>query len=105
MRAGGPGRSFLRFDSQRYGGGIVNLTNDLPPSILEAESTVCYDLMYGADTAFMAWAKQAGCARVCDGLGMLVEQAAESFELWHCIRPDTTPVRERLRSAVRPRTP
>lgn len=78
---------------------------NLPPSILEAGSTVCYDLMYGADTAFMAWARHAGCARVCDGLGMLVEQAAESFELWHGIRPDTTPVRARLRSAVRPRTP
>lgn len=77
---------------------------NLPSSILEAESTVCYDLMYGAETAFMAWARQAGCTRVCDGLGMLVEQAAESFELWHGIRPDTAPVRERLRSTVRPRT-
>ena len=55
----------------------------LPPSILDAKSTVCYDLMYGAETAFMAWARGAGCARVCDGLGMLLEQAAESFELWH----------------------
>lgn len=76
----------------------------LPTSILGAERTVCYDLMYGADTAFLAWARQAGCARACDGLGMLVEQAAESFELWHGVRPDTGPLRDRLRSAAKPRT-
>ena len=84
--------------------GLSDSPMSLPASILDAERTVCYDLMYGADTAFLAWAWQAGCVRVCDGLGMLVEQAAESFELWHGVRPDTEPVRDRLRSATKPRT-
>lgn len=84
--------------------GLSDSPMNLPASILDVERTVCYDLMYGADTAFLAWARQAGCTRVCDGLGMLVEQAAESFELWHGVRPDTEPVRDRLRSAAKPRT-
>ena len=84
--------------------GLSDSPMNLPASILDAERTVCYDLMYGADTAFLAWARRADCARVCDGLGMLVEQAAESFELWHGVRPDTEPVRDRLRSAATPRT-
>ncbi len=79
--------------------GLSDSALNLPPSILDAGSTVCYDLMYGTETAFLSWARQAGCARVFDGLGMLVEQAAESFELWHGIRPDTAPVRARLRPA------
>ncbi len=77
---------------------------DLSVSALAARRTVCYDLRYGEDTAFLAWARRAGCARVSDGLGMLLEQAAESFELWHGARPDTGPLRARLRAAATLRT-
>ena len=57
----------------------------------------CYDLMYGIKlNPFMLWAKNAGAERVLDGLGMLVEQAAESFYLWRGVRPDTRPVLELL---------
>ena len=84
--------------------GFSGSSMSLPVSILEGERTVCYDLTYGADTAFLAWARQAGCVHVHDGLGMLVEQAAESFELWFGARPDTGPARARLRLATKPRT-
>ena len=46
---------------------------------------------------FLAWAKGHGCARTGDGLGMLVEQAADSFELWHGVRPQTEAVYAQLR--------
>ena len=53
-----------------------------------ARDTVCYDLAYGrAATAFVRWARAQGCARALQGLGMLVEQAAESFRLWRGMRP------------------
>ncbi|MXY52208.1 MAG: shikimate dehydrogenase [Gammaproteobacteria bacterium] len=61
----------------------------------------CYDLFYnlGAPTPFCAWADQHG-ARVCaDGLGMLIEQAAEAFRLWRGVPPATRKVREALRKA------
>jgi len=55
--------------------------------------------MYGDQpTAFMDWARQRGAYRVMDGLGMLVEQAAESFNLWRGVRPDTAPVIAALRN-------
>lgn len=53
----------------------------------------CYDLMYAKEpTAFMRWGLEHGAARVLDGLGMLVEQAAEAFYLWRGMRPETAPV-------------
>ncbi|MFQ5757219.1 MAG: shikimate dehydrogenase [Acidiferrobacterales bacterium] len=73
---------------------------DVPPlpEELFAGQAVAYDLMYGDQPMpFMIWAREHGAAGVIDGLGMLVEQAAESFLLWHGLWPHTGPVIERLR--------
>ncbi len=60
----------------------------------------CYDLSYGRTHApFAAWAQQQNAAKIADGLGMLVEQAAASFELWRGVRPSTAPVLSELRKA------
>ena len=68
----------------------------LPVSIVTADCW-CYDMMYGDQpTAFMEWARAQGAARTLDGLGMLVEQAAESFRLWRDCEPETAPVIEAL---------
>jgi shikimate dehydrogenase len=69
---------------------------ELPPTVF-APGALAYDMMYGLETAFMAWAKACNARAVADGLGMLVEQAAESFALWRGIHPDTQPVIARLR--------
>lgn len=78
----------------------AGLTDDLPPlpeDVLAAGGWV-YDLCYGsAPTAFCRWGQTHGAARVLDGLGMLVEQAAESFWLWRGVRPHTAPVIAALR--------
>jgi shikimate dehydrogenase len=63
------------------------------PRSLVGRRTVAVDLSYGeAAIPFLAWARATGCHDAIDGLGMLVEQAAESFKLWHGMRPDTNPV-------------
>lgn len=64
----------------------------LPPAIVNARS-ICYDMAYARDdTPFVRWAHERGVARALMGLGMLVEQAAESFHLWRGLRPDTASV-------------
>ena len=69
------------------------------PRSLVGRRTAAVDLSYGeAAIPFMAWARAAGCHDAIDGLGMLVEQAAESFKLWHGVRPDTNPVFTELSS-------
>lgn len=79
----------------------ASLQGEVPslPASIFAPGALAYDLMYGdTPTAFMQWAQRHGAARVSDGLGMLVEQAAESFLLWHGCRPETAPVIASLRA-------
>jgi len=66
-----------------------------------AEDGWTYDMLYGAEpTAFVEWGRRQGAAKALDGLGMLVEQAAESFHLWRGVYPDTAPVIAQLRGAA-----
>lgn len=68
------------------------------PMSLAGPRSAAVDLSYGeAAVAFLAWARAAGVRDAVDGLGMLVEQAAESFRLWHGLLPDTAPVYAALR--------
>ena len=78
----------------------AGLTDDalLVPSALFRNDVLAYDMVYGRDTPFLAAARKAG-ARTSDGLGMLVEQAAESFFVWRGVRPETRPVLAKLRGA------
>lgn len=69
------------------------------PFSLVATRALCYDLGYGKSAfGFLAWAKAAGARYAYDGLGMLVETAADAFELWHGKRPETESVYRMLRT-------
>jgi shikimate dehydrogenase len=81
----------------------ASLQGEVPPlpNDLLNDNAFCYDMMYGAQpTAFMNWATNHGAAKISDGLGMLVEQAAESFYIWRNVRPDTQPVIHNIRSEL-----
>jgi len=80
-----------------------SLQGELPPipTTVFAERACSYDMMYADKaTVFMQWSKQNGATQVYDGLGMLVEQAAEAFYIWRNIRPETTTVIKQIRNSL-----
>jgi shikimate dehydrogenase len=84
---------------------VINATSagltdsEIPlPSTVFAPGALAYDMMYGRETPFMKFAREHGAAVVSDGLGMLIEQAAESFYIWRGVRPETAPVISALRT-------
>ena len=100
--------SYEALGREAYGliinGTSAGLKGEIPPlpdSVL-GPNTICYDMMYNIHqpTAFVRWAQDRGVVRAYDGLGMLVEQAAESFFVWRGLRPQTTPVIETLRQSA-----
>lgn len=81
----------------------AGLSGEMPalPDGLLNERSCCYDLVYGPEpTPFMRWAAHHAAWAVSDGLGMLVEQAAQSFYMWRHVRPDTGPVISQLRQVL-----
>lgn len=84
-------------------GTSAGLAGELPPlpgSIVHP-STWCYDMIYGqGDTLFQSWAKDHGALKALNGVGMLVEQAAESFYLWRGVMPETASVIAALRAEL-----
>lgn len=101
------GCGFDDLDGSRYdiviNGTSASLKGEVPPlpeGIL-SKGAFCYDMMYGGEpTAFMLWAQEEGCEQVSDGLGMLVEQAAESFNIWRGVRPETVAVIRAVREQI-----
>ena len=97
--------SYAELSSKRFAF-IINATSagltdsELPlPATIFAPGALAYDMMYGRETPFMKFAREHCAAVVADGLGMLVEQAAEAFFIWRGVRPVTAPVIAALRQA------
>ena len=76
--------------------GVLGASMQLPHSLV-SENTTAYDLAYGkAAQPFLDWARGAGAARALKGLGMLIETAADSFEHWHGVQPETDGILRQL---------
>jgi shikimate dehydrogenase len=82
--------------------GLSDEVPPLPDTVLGINS-ICYDMIYNIKqpTRFVQWALNRGASRAYDGLGMLVEQAAEAFFVWRGVRPETAPVIQALRDSSR----
>jgi len=83
----------------------ASLSGQLPPlpEDLLAKQGVCYDLAYGNEpTVFVRWGQENRAVKSLDGLGMLVEQAAEAFFIWRGVRPQTQPVIDLLNAGRNP---
>lgn len=78
--------------------GLSGVNIEFDPGLVSG--AFCYDMSYGRAATFAGWASANGASESVDGLGMLVEQAAQSFFLWTGLRPETNPVCAQLRSAV-----
>ncbi len=76
--------------------GLTDTLLPLPLGIF-AKGALAYDMMYGRDTPFLRFAREQG-AKVADGLGMLIEQAAEAFYIWRGVRPKTSIVMQSIRN-------
>ncbi|WP_286240672.1 shikimate dehydrogenase [Neptuniibacter halophilus] len=84
-------------------GTAASLQGEVPPlpAGILAENAWCYDMMYSAEpTAFCQWAQQNGAVKALDGLGMLVEQAAQSFQIWRGVEPDSGAVIRAIRDSL-----
>ncbi len=78
--------------------GLANAMPPLPDDVL-VPGGVCYDMFYGKSPGpFLSWAERHGASAWADGLGMLVDQAAESFRIWRGVKPETGPVLQQLRA-------
>lgn len=101
------GSGYAALDGESFdliiNGTSSGLSQELPPlhDELLRPGGIGYDMLYANQpTLFMRWAAERGASIQSDGLGMLVEQAAESFQIWHGIRPDTGPVLRQLRAEL-----
>ena len=104
-------KNFARIETSTYegltgdydliiNGTSLGLTDGTPPlrDINVRQGAFCYDMFYSDEqTAFVRWAMANGAGKAIDGLGMLVEQAAESFLLWRGIRPETKKIIDELK--------